>query len=364
MLKIRLNLRKVATIVICLAVTTIFSGCDDKEKQPEIKVENEASCTQTVYADQTEGKSGITIVTAGAWTSSITEGTVKSAKAGTVLWLNIDPSSGGAGEHTISINLEPNTTGEDRTAIIAITCGDTEITISVTQKGTKEDGEPYVPVKLLEKETRSGEYINYEYDAKNRLTKWSFYWESGVIAESFTFTYDDNDLIKFVYDYHENDSQTTYNIAKNGNNKITITSSDRDDCTIDLNSDGYPIKVEYISEDASSSLVLDYQYQGDNLIKFSSKEIWSGGLSERSNNYKYDTKKSPFYQCKTPKWFMFFFIYELGSANNVTEDTFSSGGKATYTYVFDSDGYPTKRTEKHVGGDDSGREFVTTYQYK
>ena len=149
MLKVRLNLRKVATIVSCLAVTTMFSGCDDKENQPEIKVENEASRSQTVYADQTEGKSGVTIVTAGAWSSTITEGSVKSTKAGAVTWLSIAPSSGGAGTHTIIISLEPNATGSDRAAIITITCNGETITITVTQTATKANGESYAAPPVL-----------------------------------------------------------------------------------------------------------------------------------------------------------------------------------------------------------------------
>jgi len=122
----------------------MFSGCDDKESQPEIKVENEASLLQTVYADETNGKSGVTIVTSGAWSSSITEGSAKSTKSGTVSWLSIAPSSGAtAGTHTIVISLEANASGADRTATITITCNETDITITVTQKATKEDGKPY-----------------------------------------------------------------------------------------------------------------------------------------------------------------------------------------------------------------------------
>ena len=145
MLKVRLNLRKVATIAACLTVTTMFSGCDDKEKQREIQVENETALTQTVFADETDGASGVTIVTSGAWSSSITEGSVKSTKAGTPSWVSIAPDHGdAAGTYTIVISLEPNATGEDRAATITITCNGETITITVTQKGIKEDGEPYV----------------------------------------------------------------------------------------------------------------------------------------------------------------------------------------------------------------------------
>ena len=146
MLKIRSNLRNVATMVACLAVTTMFSGCNDEEKQPEIKVENSTTLSQTVYADETNGKSGVTIVTKGAWSSSITEGAVKSTKAGTTTWLSINPNSGSAaGQYTIVISLEPNATGEDRTATIMIACNGEEIRITVTQKGIKENGELYEP---------------------------------------------------------------------------------------------------------------------------------------------------------------------------------------------------------------------------
>jgi len=122
-----------------------IAGCDDKEKQTDIKVENAASLSQIVYADQTGGSSGVTIVTSGAWSSAITEGIVKSTKSGVATWLSINPSSGeAAGTYTIVISLEPNATGAERAATITIACGDTEISIRITQKSIKENGEPYV----------------------------------------------------------------------------------------------------------------------------------------------------------------------------------------------------------------------------
>ena len=62
---------------------------------------------------------------------------------------------------------------------------------------------------------------------------------------------------------------------------------------------------------------------------------------------------------------MFYLFEAFGSPNNVIEQTISrDNDKVEYTYVFDSDGYPTKCTEKFVEGEDTGREFITTYQYK
>ena len=132
--------------LVCLfSVVAFFAGCNDKDKQPEIIVENETALSQTVFADKTNGTSGVTIITAGAWTSTITEGSAKSAKAGTATWVSINPDHGdAAGTYTIVISLEPNATGTDRTATINIACMGGNISITVTQKGTKEDGEPYM----------------------------------------------------------------------------------------------------------------------------------------------------------------------------------------------------------------------------
>ena len=132
---------KSLSLVCLLAIAAFFVGCDNKEKRPEIIVESESSRTQTMYADQTEGINGVTIFTAGAWSSAITEGIVKSVNAVTPTWLSINPSSGAvAGMYTIVISIEPNTTGADRTATITITCNGEEITIAVTQKATKVNG--------------------------------------------------------------------------------------------------------------------------------------------------------------------------------------------------------------------------------
>ena len=150
MLKVRLNLRKVVAVAACFAVITIFSSCDEDEKQPEITVENATALSQTVYADQTSGASEVRIVTPGAWSSTISAGIVKSVKSGEATWLSINPNSGAvAGQYTISVILEPNLTGDDREATVTITSGDTKIDVEVTQRSTKATGEPYLKVPTL-----------------------------------------------------------------------------------------------------------------------------------------------------------------------------------------------------------------------
>jgi len=143
MTNFRFLLKNVVTIVACFAGCIIFSGCGDKEKESSnIEVQTKDALTQEMFADETGAKS-VTFVTAGAWTSTIT-GASKSLRSGATVWISISPESGDkAGTHTISINLEPNDTGNERAAVIIISCNGTDITISVTQKATKEDGTLY-----------------------------------------------------------------------------------------------------------------------------------------------------------------------------------------------------------------------------
>ena len=139
----RLNFLKSAIIIA--STVFVLSSCGDKEPK-DIMVENETALTQTSFADETSGKSGVTFITTGAWTSTITEGTTKSTKSGTTSWVSISPDHGdAAGTYTIIISLEPNATGKDRAATITISCNGMDITVTVTQKGVPEydgDDEP------------------------------------------------------------------------------------------------------------------------------------------------------------------------------------------------------------------------------
>ena len=103
--------------------------------------------TQTLYADE-RATNEICITTTGAWNSTI-ETTAVPAVAmqqqrsyeTASAWISISPDRGNnAGDYTIQISLEVNTTGADRTAQIIILCGDEEVIITVTQSALTEDG--------------------------------------------------------------------------------------------------------------------------------------------------------------------------------------------------------------------------------
>lgn len=136
-----------AVLVICFSF--LACGDDDPVTDKNIIVSNQEQLTQSVFADDLKGNNDVNFTTKGAWTSSISESdtndlrntSLKSSRKSSPEWISITPDAGKeARDYTISINLTENLTGADRTAIITIVCGDTQITITITQKATKEDG--------------------------------------------------------------------------------------------------------------------------------------------------------------------------------------------------------------------------------
>lgn len=135
-----------AAAVIFLVVSILFASCSkDKNEGSSIEITG-GQAGQTVYADDNKGASNITFKTAGAWTSTITEGSALKSVADEGPWLSINPDHGdAAGNYTVGIDLTENYTGSDRTATIGIICNGEKIEIIVTQKGTSKSGQ--IPVQ-------------------------------------------------------------------------------------------------------------------------------------------------------------------------------------------------------------------------
>ncbi len=131
------------SVLIILVYFFGFTACSsDDNEEKAIEVPEKEQLVQTVYADGTEGKSGVTFTTSGAWTSSIVETTQKSTGNTQADWVSISPDNGNkAGTYTISISLSPNYTGADRSSTITIVCGNDKIEIKVTQTGKTATGE-------------------------------------------------------------------------------------------------------------------------------------------------------------------------------------------------------------------------------
>jgi len=225
----------------------------------------------------------------------------------------------------------------------------------------KDNGE----VQLLETTTYfNGSYIKNEYDNQNRITKISWYDKDGKIGQTVTLIYSGDDLVK---------SETTGDKAgitefvKNGN-IITITDKNIEGTwsktyTIHLDSNGYPTKYENLEE--GWSYFITYTIQNGNLMQWTSKEVGYSTVYENSTNFIYDDKKSLFYYCNTPKWYMIYHYSEEGGRNNPIEQSWD-GGKLEYKYEYDSAGFPIKRTiiyDNEESAEEKESTSVTTYEY-
>lgn len=231
-------MRKVFYICLCLAATLLVAcSSDDDEKSKKIEVKNEKELNQTLFADQLKG--GISFVAEDDWTTVVTDNT---ATRSSVSWITLNPDHGGKGSYTVSINLEPNLTGKKRTATITIVCGDTKITVTVTQEGTTESGEiPEVDgkrylVSRIEsvhemivastgaKETDI-EVFTFEYDDQNRIVRMQedeTDFSGDKEKSGYTFQYMDNMILmkSFSNDPSDDYDEATFTLGADGN--ITV----------------------------------------------------------------------------------------------------------------------------------------------
>ena len=130
---------KTVSLVCLFTVAAFVASCDEKEKQPQIVVENDWALEQTVFANQTSCESVI-ITTSAEWTLSVFPNEAAS-------WISCDPKNGDVAEtYSINISLKPNGTGEERTATITIYCNGSNISITITQLNMNEDWTVFVPV--------------------------------------------------------------------------------------------------------------------------------------------------------------------------------------------------------------------------
>lgn len=113
------------------AFICLLAACTEN---PPSSISNydDAKLNITVNAEDTNVAGGFSFTAAEAWTTQIYYNS--SVRSGENNWITIDPASGDAGTVTITISLQKNDTGKDRSAIINIYCGETTLSINVEQK--------------------------------------------------------------------------------------------------------------------------------------------------------------------------------------------------------------------------------------
>ncbi len=151
-------------LFMMVSMIAIFTACSsgDDSTIPQKTITNyeETQLSQTIYADETSSDDDFTFTANQAW-HTVIESKVKSSE---IDWITLDPASGEAGVVNMSINLDTNMTGEDRSALISIVCGETTITITIEQKATTEDGVKPKPIdKALVKNIIVNSELNWQF---------------------------------------------------------------------------------------------------------------------------------------------------------------------------------------------------------
>lgn len=219
-------MRKGFFLSALFALVIGFTACDDdnESNNKDITVGNQTQLTQNVFADETSGESGVSFATTGAWNSIITEtnnSSLESAQSSPD-WISITPDGGKeAGNYTIEINLSENFTGADRNATITIICGESKITITISQKATKEDGtKPEEPEDLY---GGTGTFINSLYPhqpiivdgAKQGYGNSIWFYKDGEISDAIYFNLSSITAGTYTFcDYCENPPAKTFYCQK------------------------------------------------------------------------------------------------------------------------------------------------------
>lgn len=122
----------------------LLAACTDDENTTEkdITLSGGTQTNQVIYADQTTPSGGgISFTAAADWTARVVDLTPTKADTSSPDWLTLSAYSGGPGQHTLTLTLTENRTGQDRSARIEISCGADVITITVEQKSTTQGGD-------------------------------------------------------------------------------------------------------------------------------------------------------------------------------------------------------------------------------
>jgi len=253
-------------------------------------------------------------------------------------------------------------------------------------------------VQLLESISHDGILAyKFKYDNQKRISEIIDYCYDRCTSHLLSYN-SAGDLVSKGYksslSYHNYDYDRIWTFTKNGD-KIIIDRNTNEREYFELDNQDLPIRRRIestIAKDTYSETT--YAYHAGNLSKltFERKETVGGGLMTyktehiMSAAFIYDDKKSPFYNCNTPKWFLTLFfrliegnyygplppffsdIVDLQRNNRLAEILTCEAGwrivaqetvceiKHTYIYTYDDAGYPL--TCKR---DDS--DIITTYKY-
>jgi len=109
--------------------------------EEEVEIDEGAGDITEITSEYGDIRIPISFTAVDDWTASITDyvSTSSAIRLSSVQDdCDVEPKSGGAGEHTINVTCAPNATGADRLADIVISTRDSEWSVTITQKPTPQ----------------------------------------------------------------------------------------------------------------------------------------------------------------------------------------------------------------------------------
>ncbi|MDR1666411.1 MAG: hypothetical protein LBS03_01770 [Bacteroidales bacterium] len=192
-------------------------------------------------------------------------------------------------------------------------------------------------VLLLKEEYKNDELSReFEYNSDQQITKY-FIYENNKKKYTRTISYNGDDDVQSLDLNGSSGYPYVLNFARRSG-MIVGTYSDNDTDTIFLNNDGTPREIRWYNGGYDR-----YTYNAaGNIMQHIAVERDTTNSSTISYvttkyGYDYDDKKSPFYSCKTPLWFL---IYRIGNEyQNNLKGVKTETGQGTFTYTYNSSGY-------------------------
>lgn len=290
-------MKTVKTLALFIVSTLLLAACGDDDKTQsgdfgQIQVPDVSQLVQ--MAEAGTGSSSIDFTTLAAWSASIRDAGSEAVPD----WITLQPDHGDrAGSYNVQITLRPNTGQQSRTAIITITCGPTQIEISVTQKALAEgsdEGQVRAPngqlVRITEYENDRAEYfMTFTYDNANRLTAIHTYNDAGMTSAvgSWEFSYESASRLTATEKHYDKSTVYSYTWVCEG-------------MGLDEPNDGAMINYATVTEsaDPSSSRTHAFEYKAGQLANVYIDASVDGALSwQDEGHYVYQDNS-----CSQIRW--------------------------------------------------------------
>ncbi|MBU3807054.1 MAG: hypothetical protein H9802_01270 [Candidatus Phocaeicola faecipullorum] len=282
------------SLLLLMAVT--LTACDETITEKFLQLADGTSTSLVFNADENT-EATIKFTADAAWTASVSE--VAASKSGeSISWLKLSAYGGEAGDCTITASITRNYTGASRKAEIKIVCGDSEIVITVEQKGETSAGTVAKKIKKIVYTEEDNSAVDeghtpYEY---SRDMEFSYY-DDGTVAritmnDVDEYDYETTTIYSFNYDVVGEIQMEEKELGESGETyNYVIKLDDRGNAT-ELRSSGNsrPMATFGYTNDVRLAKVEAYDEYSDGSVDYRTTFDYENGMITKiSDFYGYDT---------------------------------------------------------------------------